>query len=414
MIYIGKPFIEKDNDRVRLVAHVKNEGENKEIDLYYSVEPEFAQYLCHEQADAFVLPMLLRAAVSHQSIEIDAPLSEKLYHNLKHGVLYAMYKMDVAQNPQENASSTCPSISCKGTSNRNYGGTAVGTGCSLGVDSFSVIKKYLFDNKDIPSYKITHFTCFNVGAFGWYDTEGRRASFQNEVKELKNFSKKFGIPLLSVDTNMLEMFPERNFNWSHSYLNMGCVLALQKLWGKYLYASGYSVDNLRFNLLDSALYEPYLLPHLSTESTELVSADLEKSRSEKIRFIMDDPIVKQNINVCLKSQSVNDGKMEDKSEGHRNCGHCEKCLRTMLQLDIFGRLEEYSDAFNLDGWKERKDEFLVKVLTKMKSNPMYADIYSTITDENYIPTSVRRKAQPNHSITKKIKNCLIKIKHLFG
>lgn len=92
MIYIGRPFIKTTESEVSLVSHVKNEAEGKETDLYYSVEPHYAKYLCQEQADAFVLPMLLRAVVTKQNIEVDAPVSEKLLHNLRHGLLYALEK----------------------------------------------------------------------------------------------------------------------------------------------------------------------------------------------------------------------------------------------------------------------------------------------------------------------------------
>ena len=49
--------------------------------------------MCNEQADAFVLPMLLHAAVTKQDISVEAAISERLMHNLRYGVLYALDKM---------------------------------------------------------------------------------------------------------------------------------------------------------------------------------------------------------------------------------------------------------------------------------------------------------------------------------
>lgn len=400
MITIGRPYIKESGDRICLVSHVSNEGEHKELDVYFSVEPQYREYLCDETADAFVLPLLLRAVVSNQDIKVEAPMSEKLYHNLIYGVLYALSH---ARMTTPNVYGLKPpttaikkvNILCSSLVANNYHAKGVGTGCSLGVDSFSVIKKYLLDEDCLPSYRITHFACFNVGAFGSFNTEETRKSFFTEVERLKVFSKKLNIPVVSLDTNLHEFYPEKNFNWSHTFLNMGCVLALQKLWSKYLYAAGYSLDRFKWDLGDSAKYEPFVVTQLSTESVELISSDMEKSRSDKVRYIMDDPLVKKNITVCLKEQSINNGKMvRDNTNDYRNCGCCEKCLRTMLQLDIYGRLNDYSDVFDLSGWPKLKIGFISKVLALKDKNLMYNDIAGTIVINNYaIPSKVKLRSK---------------------
>lgn len=425
MIFIDKPYVNEKGGRILLSSHIKNEGEGIENDLYYSVEPDYKKYLCYEQADAFVIAMLLRAIVSGQDILVDSPISEKLYHNLTNGLIYALTKAAIKTplhfikgwNPKYEEDSEGRkkyiTITCKGYADTKYGGIAVGTGCSLGVDSFSVIKKYLLSEDCLPNYKITHFTCFNVGAFGLYNTEGMRKSFYDEVEVIKDFASKLSIPVVSVDSNIRVFYPERNFNWSHTYLNMSCVLALQKLWGKYLYASGYPADSLELNIADAAHDEPYLLPNISTESTELIEADMEKSRSDKVRYIMDEQVVRQNLNVCLKNQYKNDGKIVSEDDnGHINCGHCEKCLRTMLQLDIFGKLHDFADVFNLSRWEECKQKYLIKVLTGLDNNIMYSDIASTITDQYLLSLKVKRNLK-DYKYRAKLRKILSKIIHFF-
>ncbi len=385
-IKIGHPYIEQHDNEVRCIAHVTNEIENYDLDLYYSVEPEYGKYLCAEQADAFVLPLLLRGVITNQNICVDAPMSEKLYHNLQYGVLYALAK--AYQREDKNDSITTINIFCQRTSHENYHGAAVGTGCSLGVDSFSVIKKYLFDNKSFPDYRISHFAVFNVGAFGSDNTELTRKSFLNGVMNARLFAEKLGLPVVSVDTNLHQLYPEHNFNWSHTYVNMGCVLSLQKLWGHYLFASGYPVDDFQFSFKNTAHFESFLLPCFSTESTELIHADMEKSRSKKLHYIMDEQIVRENLNVCLKEQHKNDGKKHDKQDDtYLNCGRCEKCLRTMLQLDIYNRLNNYTTTFNLSHWKRKKQFYLAKVMARKNSDDMYKDIYDSIPDNYHIPLS---------------------------
>ena len=105
---------------------------------------------------------------------------------------------------------------------------------------------------------------------------------------------------------------------------------------------------------------------------------------------MDDALVKQNINVCLIEQTINNGKTQNKTDNtHRNCGQCEKCLRTMLQLDIFGRLNEYKNVFNLSQWPKIKYVYLAKVLANKDKDLMYNDMASTIGANEYpVPTKV--------------------------
>lgn len=401
MITIDQPRIENTGGKVYLKSYINDEGENRSLDLWYAVDQEYGSYLVKETADAFLVPMLLRAVVSGQSIKVNAPLSEQLFHNVNNSVLYALktawnqapesfkrvrthkeLNRDIALN---GGGIFDLGVKCQKTIAVDFGGKGVATGCSLGVDSFSVIKKYLLDNKDLPSYRLTHFACFNVGAFGTYNTDDTRNTFLRAVESTKAFAKELNMPVVSVDSNVHEFYPELDFNWSHTFLNMGCALSLQKLWKRYLYASSVDLSRFEFNIAFSGHYEPFLLPHLSTESTGLLAVDANMSRSDKVEYIMNEKIVQENLNVCLKEQFSNNGTSDYDDNGKLNCGHCSKCLRTMLQLDIYGVLDKYSGIFNLKDWEAIKPKYLFKVVSEKETNMMFNDLASTITDD-YVDT----------------------------
>ena len=46
----------------------------------------------------------------------------------------------------------------------------------------------------------------------------------------------------------------------------------------------------------------------------------------------------------------------------RNCSICQKCLRTLLTLEIAGHLELYARAFDLDAYRGRRAKYAAKVL----------------------------------------------------
>lgn len=393
MIRIGKPVIEKGrNDTVVFKSFIHNDLTGGEW-LWYETDVANGEYFTQEVTDAFVLPMLLPAVKSHQNIIVESSMSEKLFYNLNDSVLYAVSK---AYEKKTGKHVDKPiKIECNNLVSTDFKPTAVGTGCSLGVDSFTVLKHHFFSDDCPQSYKITHLTLFNAGAFGSVDVEGARRSFKREVEKTKGFANSINLPFIWVDSNVRSLSKEPSFNVCHTFLNMGIVLSMQKLWKKYLYASGYSVDFFSFDIDYSARYEPFLLPHLSTESTELVSASMNMKRSEKVNYISSDPIVQEKLYVCLKEQELNNPYKKQKYHGqYLNCGQCMKCLRTMLQLDILGVLNNFKDIFDFGEWEMRKGDYIAEVIVDHNKNLMLKDLYDSMIEHNYpIPKYSKRRAK---------------------
>ncbi len=395
MIKIGKPVIETYQDRVVLKAFIQDEGEQLNEWLWYAVEPEYGHYLCDEVADAFVLPMILPATRSHQDILVEGSMSERLLYNLQNSVLYAASRTTPYFKSYDiNSQGYCPHIKCGNPVVVDYQGKGVGTGCSLGVDSFMVLLQHYLEPHCPAGYKLTHLTFFNVGAMGAEANEAVRESFKREGTKISSFAEQIGLPVVFGDSNVHLFYPEHDFNWSHTYRNMGMVLALQKLFGKYLYASGYDLLSFGFDHHDSAQYEPFLLPHLSTESTELISANMVMKRSEKVKYIANYKIVQDNLNVCVKEQLKNRTesfvKQKYLSREYDNCGCCMKCERTLLQLDILGMLPKFSKVFNLHAWNREKNKYIGYVLAYRKSDYWFQDIYKSMIENEYKISFVSR------------------------
>lgn len=385
MIRIGKPIIENQGDLIFLKALVVNEAEKDQSWLWYATSKEFGHYFCPETADSFVVPMILRAVKTHQDVFVESELSERLFYYLNNSVFFAVgkaYEKRYGGNYQ-------PKVIANKLRHVSFDGVHVGTGCSLGVDSFAVLKQYLFDNDVSESYKVTHLSLFNAGAFGGTkncnNVEGVRESFFREVGRVQSFAEQIGLPLVWVDSNVRWFYPEGDFNWCHAYLNMGIVLSMQKLWKRYYYASGYSLENFRLDISDTAYYEPFLLPSLSTESTELISASMNMSRSDKVCYISLDEIVRKNLYVCLKEQNRNNPLVKNKYQGeYLNCGRCMKCERTILQLDILGRLEDFKGVFDLSSWPQRKRYYIGEVLAGRYKSTMLMDIYDSMIESKFV------------------------------
>jgi hypothetical protein len=111
---------------------------------------------------------------------------------------------------------------------------------------------------------------------------------------------------------------KRDFR-GHQLVAMALALGMRRM----LIPSG----GMRGELRPRATH-PQLDPRFSTERTEIVHYG-DATRMEKVARIAQTPYALQTIHVCRYNESVTDD----------NCGRCEKCLRTMLQLHTL-------DAFN--------------------------------------------------------------------
>lgn len=74
--------------------------------------------------------------------------------------------------------------------------------------------------------------------------------------------------------------------------------------------------------------DPRLDPYWGTEALEVIHFGADTPRVEKTARVAQDEFALQHLFVCLHSRP-----------GAKNCGRCEKCLRTMIDLAAVGALE---------------------------------------------------------------------------
>lgn len=371
MITIYEPQIETNESKTRLKCRIKDDAQSIDEELWYEVDNVYANYLCPEICDGFIIAMLLPAIKFKQNIEVKAPMTASLYYNLVNVVIPLMAKLYSYDLSIEECSRF---LTVRETVNTDFHPSAIATGCSMGVDSLTAIKQHL-ELSNNGSYKLTHFSYFNVGAFGSSYNENTELTLNREKQEVLAFAAKLGLPTVIVNSNIHNWYSTfKNFNHSHTLRNMSVVLCLQKLFKNYFYASGYPIVDFRLTK-DLAHFETLLLPQISTHCTSLISANANYNRIEKLRYIGDDPLAIKNLYVCLKDQIWNDrhvGTLEDDS--FRNCGKCEKCLRTLVILDTLGIIENYRDIFNVDYYYRAKITFIKAMYALRHENDTYRDI----------------------------------------
>lgn len=340
MIFIEKPIITAHKNKSRLSAIIKVDNQEKEC--FFEVDKPYERYLTSEVADAFVVGLLHRAMTGGHDIVSKAPVSESVLYGLENffipNLCFAdpnMHHIKIIADPIESPKSE----------------GAVGTGLSLGIDSFDAIYENM--NSKYVNHNITHLCLFNAGAF--YSGE---ENFWNMIPKVQSVATKLGLPLVIGNSNIHDII-YGDYQITHTFYSLFCVFALRKLFHIYYYASAYPL--YKFSCINNALigngtasYDLLTFHCLSDENLLLYSAGSgKKTRIEKTKAIMNKKIVQENLDVCILHKST-------------NCGKCIKCKRTMIQLFLLGYLNKFSKVFPVDYFYKHKQEY-IKWMKRNKS-----------------------------------------------
>ena len=178
---------------------------------------------------------------------------------------------------------------------------------------------------------------------------------------------------------------------------ISCVYALQKLFGKYVFASSFCIDNFEISQIDHSHAEAAFVPMLSTDSVEVILSCAHMTRVEKTDFIRSNPLTPKYLNVCWANQWANGARHDRRfldGKTKMNCGWCDKCLRTLFTLELLGEdIRRYEDIFDLDKYYQHKQEFMETVYLSRNENVYYREIYRlmTSTKQDGFPLRVRVK-----------------------
>ncbi len=371
MVEICKPEIIYEGDDAILKSKII--FKDREATLWFKTKKEYGKYFCDDRGDAFVVALIYYAMRYGEDIQVNVPVSERLYYQLTNYLIEALNKSD--QNFKK------IKIFCFTTNKVIENTGAVGTGISRGIDSFTTLSIHL--GESCPSnYRITHLTFFNVGAFhsGKSLCEGQDQETMNSkanerytkgLKHSRDFASKYGYKLVEIDSNISD-FMRFLFISTHTFRNCAAVLTMQKLFSVYYYSStGYPLSYFNINPEGSnGRYDIFTLDLLSTSETKFYSSGATMTRIEKTIEIANFIPSYDYLMVC--------------SNDENNCSVCDKCIRTLITLDITGNLTLYQNVFNIPAYLNNRMKYFGRILYKKSDDPFNQEIKNYIYN-NQIP-----------------------------
>jgi hypothetical protein len=200
---------------------------------------------------------------------------------------------------------------------REEGPRLTGAFFSAGVDSFYMVMRRLRDPRGIlRPQELICIAGFDVPLARLKERLRRR-------ERLTRVAESLGARLVEVATNIKETRLS-TADWNDVWHGCGVVatgLALEHRYRRLMIAATFDYGHLK-----PVGSHPLTDPLLSTAATRVLHEGASATRFQKVEYLagLEGPL--DALHVCWKQES------------DENCGRCEKCLRTMIMLEVAGAL----------------------------------------------------------------------------
>jgi hypothetical protein len=328
---ISQPKITEENHEISVSARVALDSPRIQAPetLWFKFPLHYRNYIT-DRSDGFIVGLLPSAMALGEKVIVEGTTSPRLAYGLREyqQVLNAWWteQFKIVDIQYHNLQEPNPSDS-------QY---AVGSAFSGGVDSFYTLWKHLPNNEQLAKYRITH--CLLINGFDKDVDLDDTGVFGRLYQTYEPMMQKLGITLLTSRTN-LQQFRLAATSSKDLHLTFGAPITASALVLGNLFSCFYipgSYTYARDNLIPEGAH-PVLDHLLSTEILQIIHDGADASRTEKIAKIAQWTETYSRLRVCLERAKFNEntGLIE-------NCCKCEKCIRTMLSLDLLNVLPIYS------------------------------------------------------------------------
>ena len=274
--------------------------------LWYSL-PDLGGREPAEPGEPFLLAALVHAMAEGRDLVLHAAASAELLGNLaEFRDAWHRWRPDSYAAIDIEADRVTPRGTPRGR------GAGVVASYSGGVDSSFTLWQHAAGLAGHRARRFTHA----VFVHGFDIPLADAAGFEAGCRRAEPLLASLGVTLVSLRTNFREALPGR---WEQVYgpALAACFHQLKPQCGEALLASSRSYDALIFPAGSNVITDPLL----SSADFTVVEDGAGLSRSEKIARLAGWPAGVEALRVCWE------GERRD-----RNCGECEKCVRTMYNF----------------------------------------------------------------------------------
>ncbi|HEX2739500.1 MAG TPA: hypothetical protein VHM69_03555 [Rubrobacter sp.] len=291
-----------------LVPHADLSARELVVRLALDGEEHRASFSCQQgfgsASDSLAAFTLLAAMKAGGSLELPEPLSPRLLSTMPR-IQDIYHAWDRGRFKR---------VAVRARPRRGQATRASGVGClfSGGLDSFYTLLKH----RD----EVTHVIFADGYDIPLQDTARR----ERAVNAARTVADELGKSLIEVHTDLQIFTRDVGLMWLfyHGAALAALALLFQDRLGRVLIPASFSYADL-FPWGS----HPMLDPLWSTEQTAIEHSGCDVTRVDKAGYVSAFPVAMRNLRVCSQHRA------------DYNCGHCEKCLRTMINLRAAGASE---------------------------------------------------------------------------
>ena len=314
-------FSQRDDGKQFFIeADVQFESEPRSQKIFYAVPSAQASWL-EIRPDAFMLGAAMAAMWAGETrLKIEATVDTQLAARLTLAMRLIAHwgggKVHPLKIEADRFQTPAPSAKAGQT----------GIFLSGGVDSFAAL---LWNTRQYPVGHPKRVTvAFFVYGFDVGDPNkpGRQDVFESGREKLTGICQGLGVELLPIHVNLRSLV----LDWRlYSDWQLASVLSsIAHAAGHRLQQVIIATDNV-VEFVAPLGSHPWLNSYYSSDALAISSGDTEQfTRLERVRILADYPEVLRALRVCWMMKEIPAGAL--------NCGHCSKCMRTLLELVACG------------------------------------------------------------------------------
>jgi hypothetical protein len=277
--------------------------------LWYRFPAEWQPWLS-DRADAFLVGTIFPAMAAKADLHVHGDVSPRLLENLEeYQAVWQCWEPDRYQKVSITADRETETEA-------RIGRDAILT-FSGGVDTCFTLYRHAHKlcgrrNRNIKAGIMVH----------GFDIPLRQADmFAGAFAKAEEIVKDVGVPLIPVSTNWKELAGFRRLSWEDIHATgLAAALSLFQRRVPYgLLASTFTYELVRYGS------NPFTDPLLSSANFGIIHDGADHTRVAKVSMLAGWEVASRNLRVCWQGPSLD-----------RNCGVCEKCIRTILEYRLSG------------------------------------------------------------------------------
>ncbi len=281
--------------------------------IYFKVDAKFADYL-YSDASPFAAALLIPSMRRGEDLIVQGSISKKMYNGMK-ATMREVLQWEIGLKPIEIRVDKLVADPHQPKHTASF--------FSGGVDSFYTFLKHKKDRN--TSHRVDSFIFVNNS----FDIDPRNERlWKVTLNNIRKIAQSENIELVVVESNINShelLAPIVTWDYIHGACLAAAGLALRKRFGRVYVPSTHSVEEQIPWGSNLALDNNW-----STETITFLHDGSEATRLDKVVLqIAHSPTALKHLRVCYKNTA-----------GAYNCGKCDKCLRTMVNLYIAGALDK--------------------------------------------------------------------------